>query len=149
MRTSTLPTEGITGNLVYGGDGSLVNYSGNDLKGAVALLDFNCGFRWLDAGLLGAQAVIFIAPEETTFFEARRKFLSMPLDLPRFYVTREDADFLLSKLGRTRNVTTANPALVKLLCRQNWQDAPTENILGYIPGTDPKLKDDIICHSAY
>ncbi|MFH2068159.1 MAG: FtsX-like permease family protein [Candidatus Omnitrophota bacterium] len=149
VRTSTLPPEGITGNLVYGGDGSLDNYSGNDLKGAVVLLDFNCGFRWLDAGLLGAQAVIFIEPEDTTFFEARRKFLSMPLDLPRFYVSRKDADFLLFSLSRTRNIKTAGPAPAKLLCRQNWKAAPTENILGYIPGTDSKLKDDIICLSAH
>ncbi|MBU2495506.1 MAG: M28 family peptidase [Candidatus Omnitrophica bacterium] len=149
VRTSTLPPEGITGTLIYGGDGSLVNYSGNDLKGAVVLLDFNCGFRWLDAGLLGAQAVIFIAPEDTTFFEARRKFLSMPLDLPRFYVSREDADFLLSSLRRTRNIKTVAPTPAKILCRQNWQKAPTENILGYIPGADPKLKNDIICLSTY
>ncbi|MFA5393147.1 MAG: FtsX-like permease family protein [Candidatus Ratteibacteria bacterium] len=149
VRTSTLPPDGITGNLVYGGDGSLVNYSGNDLKGAVVLLDFNCGFRWMDAGLLGAQAVIFIAPEDTTFFEARRKFLSIPLDLPRFYVTREDADFLLSKLRRAQNTKAVNSVPVKLSCRQSWQKAPTENILGYITGTDPKLRNDIICLSAY
>ncbi|MCX5642622.1 MAG: M28 family peptidase [Candidatus Omnitrophica bacterium] len=149
VRTSTVPPEGITGTLVYGGDGSLVNYSGNDLKGAIVLLDFNCGFRWLDAGLLGAQAVIFIAPDDTTFFEARRKFLSMPLDLPRFYITRQDADILLSGLSRARNTKMVKPVPAKLSCRQNWQAAPAENILGYIRGTDPKLKDDIICLSAY
>ena len=149
VRTSTLPPEGITGQLIYGGDGSLANYSGADLKGAVVLLDFNCGFRWLDAGLLGARAVIFIAPEDTTFFESRRKFLGMPLDLPRFYVTRSEADFLLSGLARNRNVKTAGPEPAKLSGRQDWRSVPAENILGYISGTDPKLKDDIICLSAY
>ena len=74
VRTSTLPPEGIIGTLVYGGDGSLVNYFGNDLKGAVVLLDFNCGFRWLDAGLLGAQAVILLRRRIRPFLKLGGRF---------------------------------------------------------------------------
>ena len=139
VRTSTVPPEGLSGPVVYGGDGTTTNYQGKDLQGAIVLLDFNCGFRWLDAGLLGAKAIIFIEPPETTFFEARRKFLSIPLDLPRFYVKKEDARFLIKSPLPSATI----------FCRQNWQKADAANILGYIPGTDPDLKKEIVCLSAY
>ena len=47
-------------------------------QGAVVLLDFNCTVKWINAAMLGANAVIFIEPEDTIRGEAEAKFLTIP-----------------------------------------------------------------------
>ncbi len=43
VRTSQTPPEGISGPLIYGGDGSLSALNGKDVKGAIVLVEFNSG----------------------------------------------------------------------------------------------------------
>lgn len=142
VRTSRVPREGLRGRLICGGDGQLDNYRGLDVDGAVVLLDFNSGTSWLDAGMLGAAAVVFVAPEETTIFEARRKFLEVPIDLPRFYVDRAAGEAL-------RAAARAGEVPAVLTGRQGWERVEAANILAWIPGSDPELAEEIIAFSAY
>ncbi|MBD3183164.1 LysM peptidoglycan-binding domain-containing protein, partial [Candidatus Poribacteria bacterium] len=64
-------------------------------QGAIVLLDFNCAMRWINAAMLGARAVIFIEPEDTIRGEAEAKFLTIPAAIPRFWISRDDADKLI------------------------------------------------------
>lgn len=143
VRTSMLPPEGVSGPLVYGADGELDRYQGQPVPGSVVLLDFNSGDRWLDAGMLGARAVVFIAPEETTFYEARRKFLEIPAELPRFMVDRASGAELRAAAARD------GETIATVTGRQSWERVEAANILGYIPGTDPEIGGEIICFTAY
>jgi len=85
--------------------------------GSIVLLDFNCGSGWFNAPLLGAKAVLFIEPEElgakavlfiepeeTIRGEAEQKFLSMPVNIPRYWVPKEVADYLLGLLDQADEV---------------------------------------------
>ncbi len=141
VRTSQLPPKGITGKLIYAGDGELSRFNGKEVKGSIVLLDFNCGLRWLNAPMLGAAAVIFIEPDETTRGEAERKYLRVPVDVPRFYVTKSDGERLKSLL---RTETT-----VQLRCHMPWREVIGRNIIGFLPGTDSTLKDEVITFTAY
>ena len=47
VRTPTLPTEGIEGPLVHGGDGSRLE--GQPVAGRIVLLDYVSGTAWVDA----------------------------------------------------------------------------------------------------
>ncbi|HIE43980.1 MAG TPA: FtsX-like permease family protein, partial [Candidatus Omnitrophica bacterium] len=141
VRTPTLPPKGIEGPLIYGRDGEISYYNGKEIQNSIVLLDFNCGKKWVDAFMLGARAVIFIEPEDTTSYEAEQKVVEVPLDAPRFWIKKEDGGFLLSKLKEGK-------LNVKLTARMNWEWAEEFNVLGYVEGTDPELKEELIIITA-
>src|SRR5581483_11209022 len=97
----------------------------------------------LTAPRLGAKAVIFVAPTTTMRGEAEAKFISIPISIPRFWMSKADAAPLLAACASGR------PPTVKLTCNMPWQTRKARNITGWIQGTDPKLKDQIIVVQAY
>ncbi len=143
IRTSTLPVDGLTAPLIYVGDGKLRNFNGKDVEGSVVMVDFNSAEEWLNAPRLGAKAVIFVAPTTTMRGEAEAKFISIPISIPRFWMSKADAAPLLAACASGR------PPTVKLTCNMPWQTRKARNITGWIQGTDPKLKDQIIVVQAY
>jgi len=66
-------------------------------QGSIVLLDFNCNTKWINAAMIGASAVIFIEPEDTIRGEAEAKFLTIPAAIPRFWISKKDADYLLKE----------------------------------------------------
>jgi hypothetical protein len=138
VRTSTLPAGGLTAPLIYVGDGDLSHFNGKDVEGAVVMVDFNCGQKWLNAPRLGAKAVIFIAPDNTLRGEAEAKFIGIPIAIPRFYMRKHDAAVLLAACAAGR------PPLVQLHCDMPWRMETVRNFTGILPGTDPKLRNQII-----
>ncbi|MCS6777855.1 MAG: FtsX-like permease family protein [Chloroherpetonaceae bacterium] len=143
VRTSTLPEEGLTAPVIYVRDGRLRNFNGKDVSGSIVMVDFNCASEWLNAPRLGAKAVIFVAPTDTMRGEAEAKFISIPISIPRFYMTQKEAAPLLAACASGR------PPKVKLTCRMPWLTRPVRNITGWIPGTDPKMRDQVIVVQAY
>jgi hypothetical protein len=146
VRTSTLPVNGMTAPLIYVGDGELRNFNGQDVEGSVVMVDFNSAAQWLNAPRLGAKAVIFVAPSTTMRTmrgEAEAKFISIPISIPRFWMNKGDAAPLLAACASGR------PPMVKLTCDMPWQTRKARNITGWIQGTDPKLKDQIIVVQSY
>ena len=143
VRTPTLPANGLTTKLIYVGDGKLHNFNGKDVDGSVVMVDFNCAGEWLNAPRLGARAVIFVAPNSTMRGEAEAKFVSIPIAIPRFYMTKQDAAPLLAACAG------GQPPTVRLTCNMPWKTRPARNFVGVIPGTDPKLKDQIIVVQSY
>ncbi|HID11538.1 MAG TPA: M28 family peptidase [Candidatus Latescibacteria bacterium] len=141
VRTPTLPVEGIEGKLIYGGSGEFRDFNGKDVEGRIVLMDFNTEDNWLNAAMFGARAVIFIEPDSTMYTQAEDKFLSVPLSTPRFWISKEDARHLLRRLEREVEV--------RMWSRMTWERVPAYNILGWIPGTDPVLRNDVIVVEAY
>ncbi len=69
------------------GIGSWAKFKGNDLDGAVVLLDFNSGDAWLRAASVGAAGALFVEPQHTTVFQADKKYsATLPLHFPRLYL---------------------------------------------------------------
>ena len=66
-------------------------------QGSIVLLDFNCNTKWINAAMLGASAVVFIEPEDTIRGEAEAKFLTIPAAIPRFWISKKDADYLFKE----------------------------------------------------
>ena len=145
VRTSQLPPEGLTGPLIYAGNGALGAFNGKDVQGSIVLVDFNCQSDWMNAPRLGAKAVVFIEPTQTMRGEAEAKFLSIPLSIPRFYVSRSDAAALQAlALGR-QNATATLHADMK------WKTVEAKNFIGILPGRskDPKIAQQIIVVQSY
>ncbi len=143
VKTSTLPDGGMTGRLIDGGTGEYADMDGKVVEEAVVLMDFNSGDAWLNASYLGAAAIVFIEPDSTVSLEGEKKFLSMPLDMPRFWVSRSDGELLRDEL------VGAGELAVHLEYRMDWERRPAWNILGSIPGYDPLMKEDVIVLESY
>lgn len=102
VRTSQLPPSGLTAPLIYVRNGELSNFNGQDVEGSIVLVDFNSRAEWMNAPRLGARAVVFVAPETTMRGEAEAKFISIPISIPRFWITRADVAPLLAATSGAR-----------------------------------------------
>jgi len=74
------------------------------MDGAAVLMEFNSWNNWLNAATLGAQQVIFIEPDTTSYSEAEQKFLQVPNSVERFWIDRESGrrlQRLLAARGET------------------------------------------------
>ena len=111
VRTSTLPE--YEGEMIYGGDGEWEDFVGFELDGRVVLMEFNSWSRWLQAASLGARAIVFIEPEETTANQATTKYSTAPLDIPRFWIERAAGLRLKEQLAQ-------QPTSVVLKGRMDW-----------------------------
>ncbi len=143
VRCPKTPPDGLTGKLIYAGNGELRSFNGLEVTDSIVMVDFNCGNRWFNAPLLGAEAVLFIEPNTTLRGEAEEKFLSMPVNIPRFWVPKEAADHLLALL--TEDPTTQ----VTVKCDMDWKQVSAKNIMGRIKGTDPRLSKQQVVIQAY
>ncbi len=112
-------------------------------KGAIILAEFNSGTRWINAAMLGASAVIFIEPETTIRGEAENKFLTVPANIPRFWVSKTDAAQLKEMLDTGEEVN------VRLRGKMKWERRVGQNIRGFLEGGDPVLRDELVVLTAY
>jgi hypothetical protein len=153
VRTSQLPPEGLEGQLVWGGTGELTELNGQPIADSIVLFDFRSGSRWLNGPRLGAKAVIFVEPDQPSIRgESEAKFLSVPINIPRFWLPRREALRVLARLESTPEVRA------HLACDMGWaqpdQNTAGElyrgnNIIATIPGTDRTLKKQVIVINAY
>ena len=141
VRTSTTPPEGISGGLVYGGDGSLSALEGVPVADRIVVLEYASGTNWLKSFHLGAKAVVFLGSGHVHRSEGARKFLDVPADLPRYFVDGAEADRVRSWAKEARQATVSG--------KMTWRNAIGRNVIGIIPGTDPDLRDEAIYLNAY
>ncbi len=136
VRTSTTPPEGIRGLLIDGGHGSLAEFDGKVVDGSVVLMGFGCGKAYLNARALGAAAILFYDDGYVSRQQALDKFLEVPVNIPRFWLNRVDAERLLQRLQ-------TSAVRVALNARMDWETVPAYNILGYLPGLDEPMPGDL------
>ncbi|HPP30177.1 MAG TPA: hypothetical protein PLE69_04550 [bacterium] len=140
VRTSTVPPDGLTGKLIYGGNGDLRNLTGKDIEGNIIVLDFDSGTRWQTLAMLGARAFIFTDKGDITRIQAEQKFVDIPVNIPRFYAYKNSQTIM--DLAREEKE-------VRLSGRMDWEKVTDYNIYGYLEGRDKKLKDEVIILQAY
>jgi len=136
-RTCQTPPEGITGRLVDGGSGSLADLSGKDINGAFVIVDWTCDRKWQHVPELGGRAVIFRPCDRTTGYQSRSKALTIPANIPRFYVQPEHVGVLEENVetSKRRNVDSAAGGLSTIRCVMRWASVASENIIAHLPAT--------------
>lgn len=132
VRTPSLPTGGVSGELIYGGKGRLEELDGKWVEGSVVLLDFGCSQNYLNAASLGARAILFFDNGDVNRGQAADKFLKVPVDIPRFWIDREKAMDLVDRL-RERAVDA------QVTARMDWEEVEGKNIYGWLPGSNALL----------
>ena len=116
-------------------------------RGSIVLADFNSGTKWINGAMLGAKAVIFIEPEITMRGEAENKFLTVPANIPRFWIRRADGEKLKQEIDATNRQGQNLEA--RLSGEIKWENQTGQNVRGFLPGADPQLKDEMVVISAY
>jgi len=140
IQTCSTPINGISGQLIYGGYGTLEELNGKEIMNSIVVLEFNSMNNWVNAVKLGAKGVIFIEPEDTNRIESETKFLLTPLNIPRLYVNKEDGKTL-------KNMAISGNITANIRLRMIWREVTAQNIIGVIEGTE--FKDEIIIFSAH
>ncbi|MFA0762150.1 MAG: hypothetical protein HZLCBSQH_002269, partial [Candidatus Fervidibacterota bacterium] len=145
VRTSQTPPDGLRGHLIYAGTGRLEAFNGKKVQGSIALMEFESSTDWLNAIFLGGKAVIFIEPSDPTLprGEAELKFLTTPIDIPRYWLPRKDALELLDQVQRVGQLEAV------IRCRMPWKRVTARNIAGILWGVDPKRRNEVIIVQAY
>ena len=176
-RTSQTPAAGLSGPLVYVGKGTDAELAGKKIQGAILVIDWDCDNEWLSGPEFGAKAVLFRANQRGSGYTARNKFLTVPANVPRFYVAAADLPLLDRLLaggveGGGADVATRpprgawsglrpkprhparRPPIGTVRCEMSWQAVPTQNILARVCGdrrSDPADADraPILFHAYY
>ena len=143
VKTTTLPTGGVRGHLLWGGDGDVSEFNGRNVEGAVVLMEFNSWNNWLNAAMLGAQQIIFVEPDSTFTAQSETKFLQVPNSVERFWIDKKSGEKLKELVAQKDKVN------VTLKARMDWEKKETRNILGWIRGTDPVLSEKIVVINTY
>jgi hypothetical protein len=86
VRACTTPPEGLSGNLVYAGNCTYAELRPKSLYRQIAVIEASAGDRWMDAFNMGAQAMIVLGRDDTSWSDLRSHDLRVPVNLPRFYL---------------------------------------------------------------
>lgn len=143
-RTCQVPAQGLSGPVIYVRGGSLADFNGKNVNGAIVLMDFNTQQNWLNAPLLNAAAVVFCEPLTMTRGEAEMKFVRAPINVPRFYIRGAAATEVLARIeeGPIRGTIQARDPL-------RWSSTTNRNLIGVLPGKDSELSKEPIILQAY
>ncbi|HSO59759.1 MAG TPA: FtsX-like permease family protein [Desulfobacterales bacterium] len=138
---------GITGPLVYAGDGTLARLNGKGVEGAVLLMELDSAKNWLQAANLGASALIYVDRGDSARMDFEEKFELSPVQFPRFWMPVEA---LREAFGDFESAPEGMVAgAVQLASQAGWENAISENITCLIPGTSPELKKELLLVEAF
>ena len=131
VRLNATPAEGITGRLVYCGDGELKDIIPATLDGQIAVLETTAGDRWTTAINLGARAVVLLGSADTDNVQLRPHAVEVPVNFPRFYL----APGPLADDLRHGRVTTA----ATLKASVSWRRAVAYNYFALVKPPGPPV----------
>jgi FtsX-like permease family protein/peptidase M28-like protein len=148
-RTCSTEPDGLTGRIIWGGDGYLRDFNGKDVAGSIVVMKFNSMSRWLNAARLGAVAVIFLEPDAAFRTDAEQKFSNLPIPMPRYYLRKARLPALLRAAGCAAVEGLDGSSTVTVKATIRWEQALVRRISARIPGIDPHLSAQTIVLSAY
>jgi len=137
VQASTAPPEGISGKLVYVGEGDLKDFDYKTVEDSILLMDIDSGYNWLNGVNFGAKAVIFIEAEAHRY-EFSKKLLRNPIYVPRLYVSVEDGYALKNLAGEG--------AVVSVHSNMQYRNRNAKNVIGILEG---RSADNVIIVSTH
>ena len=130
LQAPITPREGLTGECVYVGKGTLAEYGTSIPQDKIVVMDFDSGKNWLKAFAFGAKAVVFVGPQDALATNAWHH-LNVPANLPRFFIQQDIAD----QLGLRVN---AKAKRITIFAASQWERFRGRNVITVVQGTDPR-----------
>jgi hypothetical protein len=130
---------GLAGPLIDARTGEVSDFNGQDVAGAIVLMDLDSGRNWMNAALLGAKAVVYVDRSPGGRWASKGlfqdKFELTPVQFPRFWVDEATArQKLTPHLGKTATLNS----------EAAWQPHLAENVYLYLEGSDPALSKQLV-----
>jgi len=125
-----------TAPIVYVPGEKMADFNGVPINGSIVLMEFNTQYRWLEAAMLGAKAVIFIEPDFCFIEEYQTKYVNVPFKFPRFYMTKSDGEKLKNLILREGNDGSLH---AHISSNQKWEIRTGKNVVAIFPGTTDKI----------
>ncbi len=142
-----IPPQGMEGPLIYVGPGELRDFNGKEIADAIVLMEFESGKNWLNAATLGAKSLIYVDRGSTPKTLYEEKVELSPIRFPRFQIPLWEARELFGSFEDSPEGRVASQ--VRLTSQVTWQEASGENIYCLIPGSDPKLREELVIVEAF
>ncbi len=141
---SAVSKDGLNTKLIYAGGGGLAAVAGKKLDGATVVVETGAREQWLYLIDLGAHAIIFVEKERPPRYMANMTQTMSHQDLPRFWMTRDEAAPLLA-LIKSEDLDAT------LFSDARWEQRTGKNIWVEIPGvsTAPHNKEDFVILESY
>jgi len=139
-RLCTTPPEGIAGPLIHVRDARETGLPAKSLTGAVVAMEYNSYDRWKQVFELGAAAVLFLPPQQTSWVHSHGKFADIPFDAPRFYIQSEQLAGLIRR--------GATPGEVRIESRMSWAPRPVRSLIWIVEGRDVERRDQVVVFTA-
>jgi len=134
MQPSVLPKEGFEGRILSVGKGTHDDIRGKSLRDAIVGVAFDTegagGVGMVTLFRLGARAVIFVGDLDDRRDDVTRTRTSVSVDLPRFYIPREEAE-RHGLFGAKRGA---------LHSQVRWEKRFGRNLFLWIEGSQPVIK---------
>ena len=143
----TIAAPGISGPLVYAGKGTLDDLSGKQVQDAILLMELDSGKNWQQAANLGARALIYIDRHRSPRIFLEDKFELTPIQFPRFWMSEDQARELFGRFEENAGGVVSDE--ITLVSDARWENSVSENVYAIIPGTDPKLQEQVILVEAF
>ena len=149
MRPGNFAEPKFATRLVYLGRGrhdDLERVKGTDLNGAVALMEFDCGDRWLPLLRFGLKGFVFIGLGDGRYdyVDSYGKIYNTEVPVPRFFVPAADG----ARLRSACKQRPAPPAVVVQTAPSRWKLTTLSDLWVLIPGKDDELKKEVVVFTA-
>jgi hypothetical protein len=138
---------GLSGPLIYVGDGELSRLNGKRLEGAVVLMELDSAKNWIRAVDLGAAALIYVDRGRPLRMLFEEKFELSPVQFPRFWMPAEELRRILGDFESSPGGVVAGDA--RLRSQAAWENVVSENIYCLIPGRSQALRKEVLVVEAF
>ena len=140
LSPETVPPEGLSGELVYVGEGRLEDFDGKRVAGNIVLMNLDSGRGWQNAANLGARALVYLDRGDTAAprLRFRDKEELTPVDFPRYWVPFDKFE---SRIGPVEEI---QGRAARLEGRTEWTKHVASNVYCFIPGQNPKLAGELL-----
>lgn len=129
VRLNATPADGLRGKLVYLKEAAPDEIKPASVKGQIAAIEATAGPRWTQVAYFGAAAILVLGNERTTNVDLRAHELTVPVNLPRFYVPPGE----LADAIRAGTLS----ADVVLKAASDWVPVTATNLYAYIRPSAP------------
>lgn len=146
MRPGNFAKSDFETRLLYLGQGdigALERVRGIDLEGAIAVMEYDCGDRWLDLLRFGFEGFIFVGKGSYLHEQSVAKVYNSEVAVPRFFIDGDEGRRLLALCSENREL----PAKVHEV-PSRWRNDELRDLWVLIPGADSERAEKVIVLTA-
>lgn len=128
VRMNTTPADGITGKLIYVGQGAFGEIPVKSVYGQIAVMEMTGNASWQTLFALGAKAVVLLGSESVDSSDADTHVMAIPVNFPRFFVPEGE---LAKKLRVTEGLEGT------LYVKSEWSEVTAVNTYALVKPENP------------